>query len=100
MKKNRRIKKWLVALTTSLCISVLTTSVSKAQAAGGGGSITYYLALIEQHTNDTLSAVNNLPAALQALVAMATAWTQADKSQTTANLQSAFGNVSNIIIQN
>lgn len=97
MIKKMRLTKWFAIMTTVVSMNVLTTPVTYAQSPADAG--TNYLALIAEYTNGTLQAVNNLPAYLNALVAMATAWITQDNSQTTASLQNAFTNVSNILIQ-
>jgi hypothetical protein len=91
---NTRTKKWLVVVTATLSMNILTVPISQAQDDSG------YLAQIAQYTYGTLQAVNNLPAYLNALVAMAQAWLTQDNSKTTAALQGEFASVANAIMQN
>ncbi len=98
-----RIKKIILtsrALFISAMLSGLPITTQAAITQGtasspGGGSDTYFLNLIEQHTSAILTNVNNLPSYLAALTKLALSLLANDDSAESANLQASFGALTN-----
>lgn len=68
-----------------------------AQSSSNGDQ---YLKIIADNTTAILKIVNDFPAYLQNLSTFALAWTQEDKSDTTATMQANFANLNNAFTQN
>lgn len=93
--RSDHLKKFFILLGAASLVSIVSISNLKAQ-----GSSEEYLRLIEQHTNNILRNVNNLPTYLQNLTQMALAFTNSDTSDTTARLQGNFTQLGNIFKDN
>lgn len=63
----------------------------------GGGDAVAILAAIKSDTDKILVAVNDLPTAISTLIAYCLNWTDPDKTDQTASLQSGFANLENVV---
>lgn len=81
---------------TASVVSMLITSNALAAEAGTGDAL---LQQIADNTANTLQKVNDLPAYLATLGQFIAAWITPDDSDTTANMQSNFSQLGNLLIQ-
>ncbi|MBV9575049.1 MAG: hypothetical protein JO149_00300 [Gammaproteobacteria bacterium] len=91
------LKKFFILLGAASLVSLVSMSNVKADTTPPNPD---YLALIEQHTNNILQRVNDLPTYLQNLAQMAIAFTTPDTSDTTAKIQGNFTQLGNLLNQN
>jgi hypothetical protein len=109
MIKSSRIRRSKIAAASFslLAMSALYTASSNVKADAdtgtsgtGAGSATYYLNLIEQHTNQTLQKVNDLPDFIVSLSKLSLSWLSEDDTPASADLQAGFGGLVNGMAQN
>ncbi|MBA3661635.1 MAG: hypothetical protein H0W64_07905 [Gammaproteobacteria bacterium] len=91
---KNRIKKIIILCGTAGLVSLFLLPTLRAESTSEG-----YLKKIMENTYGTLVAVNDLPAALARLVAMAESWLTAN-ADAVAEIQADFGQLGNLFVQN